>query len=502
MKIYSTVTDNNSPRGETESLWVYNGLDCCLTLEVFQEIEPQLNEITRPTYEHALALQAPILEMMLRGILINKEHVAEVVALLERQSAEVKASLQEILRAGYDYDMPFGKLPHYTQLQDFFYDYLGLPPVRKKGQITTDRSALEKLRSYFHVETICNHLITLRELRKKLGVLYSGVDPDGRMRTSFNIAGTDTGRLSSYASAFGTGTNLQNITGELRKIFVADPGKKFAYIDLEQAEARAVGAIIWNLFHDGKYLDFCESGDLHTNVVKMTWLDLPWTGDLKKDKDIAKRQFYRDFNYRDAAKRLGHATNYHGQAPQIAREVRIPQPLVAEFQRNYFQQFPGISAWHGDVRSRLLNKGFTTTFMGRQRWFFGRRWENETLNAAIAYEPQSAIADYINKGLLAMWRARLPTVEILLQVHDALLIQYDEEREDELIPQLQALLEIEVPLLYGRTLKIPTEAQVGWNWGYARNEKKEVVNADGLEPYSGKDERRRSKKTSFLDRRF
>ena len=86
------------------------------------------------------------------------------------------------------------------------------------------------------------------------------------------------------------------------------------------------------------------------------------------------------------------------------RKIRIPLPLVSDFQRNYLGTFSGIGKWHGHVRSKLLRDGWITTFMGRQRWFFGRRWDDETVRSAVAFEPQSAIADYLNRGLLAVWR--------------------------------------------------------------------------------------------------
>ena len=58
---------------EDEKLWVYNGLDCCVTSEVYQAIAPQLDPVTRKTYQFSLALQAPVLEMKLRGVLIDQE---------------------------------------------------------------------------------------------------------------------------------------------------------------------------------------------------------------------------------------------------------------------------------------------------------------------------------------------------------------------------------------------------------------------------------------------
>lgn len=486
---------SSPPTSSAQAEWVYNGLDCCVTHEVYNVIKPKLNEITERTYEFSRALMAPILEMELRGVLIDQEAKNEIYTQCRADHDRVSDNLSRILSGGFGIEN-FNP-GSWQQKQWLLYSVLGLPPVHKQGKVTTNRAALEKNLTYFHAESICRHIITIQELRKKLGFLKTGVDPDGRMRTTFNVGGTDTGRLSSSEGVFGTGTNLQNIAPEMRRMFTADPGCRLAYIDLGQAEARGVGAIIWNLFKDSKYLDFCESGDLHTNVTIMTWPDLPWSNDPAENKAIAKRRFYREFSYRDASKRLGHASNYKGQPPHISKEVRIPVNLVADFQAKYFKTFPGIPQYHEAVRQRLLRHGFITTFMGRQRWFFGRRWEADTLRSAIAYEPQSAIADYLNKGLLRVWRSGV--CQLLLQEHDALLIQYPEADEDRVIPRVQELMEIEVELLHGRKLVIPTEVQVGWNWGYASK-----TNPDGLVDYHGRgsDARSRSKAASFLDRLF
>jgi DNA polymerase-1 len=494
-------TDLPHPNSAAVSEQVYNGLDSCVTLEVLGELLPQLNEVTGGIYDFERALQAPILEMQCRGVLVDQEKRREVYSLYDAQRVRLEEQFAYILNKGMG--IPTINVGSWQQKQYLLYDVLGLPPVKKRGKITTDRSALEKLRGNFYAEPICNHILSLQDVRKKLGFLKTGIDSDGRIRTSYNIGGTDTGRLSSYESCFGSGTNLQNVTGEMRSIFIADRGKRLAYIDLEQAEARAVGAIIWNLFGDGTYLDFCESGDLHTKVCQMTWKDLPWveTGDWGLDgsanKAIAKRKFYRDFDYRDAAKRLGHASNYLGKPPHISKEVRIPLPLVTSFQHAYFAAFPGIAKWHQATRERLTSKGYITTFMGRQRYFFGRRYDEETLRAAIAYEPQSAVADILNEGLLAVWRSQ--QCELLLQVHDAIVIQYDEDKENEVVPAVQKLLEIEIPLMNGRTITIPTEAEVGWNWAKQKDKSGKVVNEDGLVPFTGHDTRRRSKKMSLVD---
>jgi hypothetical protein len=60
------------PPSETERLWIYNGLDCCVTLEVLEEILPQLDNLTGGVYALSRALQGPVLEMNMRGVLIDE----------------------------------------------------------------------------------------------------------------------------------------------------------------------------------------------------------------------------------------------------------------------------------------------------------------------------------------------------------------------------------------------------------------------------------------------
>lgn len=296
------------PTSETEKLWIYNGLDCCVTAEVLDVIKPQLDDITRATYEFSKSLQAPVLEMRLRGVRVDLEWRDCTIGDYTRDLQTIQTNLNKILSEGIGFQINWNSP---AQLKKLLYEVMGLPPQKKrngKGQyvITADRDALEKLELHFHAQPIISHILALRDISKKIGVLKTSVDSDGRMRTSYNIAGTTTGRFSSSLSDFGTGGNLQNLEERLRRPFVADPGMKFAYIDLEQAESRLVGAIEWNLFGDGRYLDACESGDLHTSVCKLAWGELSWAGDLKADREIAEQPFYRQHSYRHMAKVLGH----------------------------------------------------------------------------------------------------------------------------------------------------------------------------------------------------
>jgi DNA polymerase-1 len=488
--------------------WVYNGLDCMVTDEVLEVVLPECDDVTRRTYEFSKALQAPILEMNMRGVLIDQGARDEAIDSMQRDMLLLEDNLERLCRDGIGYDLgrsKEGKLGWASpkKVQTLFYEVMGLPPIKKRNQRgemvpTSDRAALEKLQVHFLAEPIIKHMLALRDLGKRVGTLQTEIDGDGRMRTSYNIAGTDTGRLSSSLADFGTGTNLQNIDPRLRKVFIADPGYKLANIDLEQGDSRNVGFLVWSLFGDPGYLDACESGDLHTAVSRMSWPSLGWNGDPAFDRRIADQRFYREFSYRDMAKRLGHGTNYLGTPRTMAAHTKVPVATVGEFQSQYFTAFPGIQRWHGWVTNELVTRGCLTTPFGRRRYFFGRRTEDSTLRAAIAFTPQSMTADEIDLGLLNVWR--LNRVQLLLQVHDSITIQYREEEEDEIIPLvLRTLIEAARLEARGREFVVPADCKVGWNWGNFDDS-----NPDGLRKWKGTDPRRRTRPaaTGILHRRI
>jgi DNA polymerase I len=487
--------------GDEEKYWIYNGLDCCLTTEILGVIKPQLDDVTRKTYEFEKALQAPVLEMRMRGVRVDDEWRRRTIDSYTADLRRIEDNLNRILNEGIGHPINWNSP---AQLKKLLYEVLGCPPQKArnaKGEmvVTTGRDALEKLETYFNAQPIISHILSLRDIAKKIGVLRTSIDSDGRMRTSYNIAGTTTGRFSSSLSDFGTGGNLQNLEERLRRPFVADPGFKFAYIDLEQAESRLVGAIEWNLFGDGRYLDACESGDLHTSVCRLAWTNLSWTGDLKQDREVAESPFYRQHSHRHMAKVLGHGTNYNGKPYTMSKHTKLAAPLIAEFQAKYFGAFPAHQRWHAAVASELIQYGHLTTITGRRRWFFGRRNDDTTIREAIAFGPQGAVGDILNLGMLKVWR--LNVCQLLMQIHDAILIQYPEELEDEILPKVLKEIQVEVPLVNGRTLVIPSEAQVGWNWAKADEE-----NPEGLMKWKGNDKRTRdtpgsaSTKAEQLDR--
>ncbi len=382
-----------------------------------------------------------------------------------------------------------------AHLQELFYERLGIPVIRKQGRPTVNRDALEKMEVYLVARPIVRHIETMRDLGKKISVLKTEIDPDGRIRTSYNIGGTSTGRFSSSFSEFGTGTNLQNIEESLRSIFISDPGMKMGYFDGEQIQSRIVGAIQWNLFRAGAYLDACESGDLHTTVAKMIWPKIGWTGDLKKDKDLAEQPHYRHYSKRFMCKKIGHGTNFDGKAGEISRQTHIDTDTIRDFQLKYDSAFPARIAWRDAVASQIATCGFVISLDGRKRWIHGRRNDPSTVKDALAYDAQATESWIVNTGMLKIFHDR--RVTLYMHDHDALTVQYPEDQEDELIPIILSHLRTPIQLKHGRELIVPFGCKTGWNKGEWSKD-----NPDGLKTYTGHDKRKRTARTkvSILDR--
>ena len=471
------------PKSETERLWIYNGLDCCVTMEVLEAILPQLDNLTGSTYALSLALQAPVLEMNLHGVLVDETERVRAIEQYRSDTDRLQRNLYRIVHDGVGYTnfRDSGKTKAWrsnSHVAALLYDVLKLPEVRKRNERgemvrTVNRDALERLQIHFIAQPIINHILALRDFGKKIGVLETKIDSDGRLRTSYNIAGTTTGRFSSSLNDFGSGGNLQNIEERLRRIFVADRGMKFANIDLEQADSRNIGALCYNVFRDPTYLDACESGDLHTTVARMSRPDLPWSGDLKRDRVVAEQPYYRHHTLRHVCKVLGHGTNYLGSPFEMSKHTKIEQSIIKDFQALYFSTFPSIHKLHDWVKEEIMNKGYLVTPFGRKRWFFGKRDERDTLKQAVAHLGQSMTADEMNHAMLALWRLNI--VQIMLQGHDSILIQYKEGEENEVIPKVLSAMRVPLELEGGREFVVPVEVQVGWNWG-----KKTVDNPNGL----------------------
>lgn len=478
----------------------YNVKDCCGTLELRDVLLPQLDESRARTYRLSLALQAPILDMTLRGVRIDREHLGEEKVRLSEEISTISQRLFFV--ASSITDRPYNP-GSWQQLRYFLFDCLGETPVhairRNERVVSTDRDSLEKMREKSPLlAPFIDLQLHWRDQTKLLQFLNTGLDPDGRIRSFFSIGGTVTGRLSSSENAFGGGGNLQNITEDLRYLFISDPGYLMVNVDLAQADSWNVALETFQATGDRAYLDAILSGDLHTYVTRMVWPNLPWTGDLHRDREIAERPFYRHHDYRFMSKKAGHGSNYLGKPGALAHQMHIPFAMAAEFQDKYFEPFWAIRKWQQIRTKELQLTKALTTVLGRKRRFHGRLNDRETWKEAIAYLGQSPTADSINYITLALHRA-LPEVQLLLQVHDSLLMQVPVSRANDLIPEISRLFSVPITVSApnGTTIThaIPSDISVGWNWGKRWKKlpdgSKIEAQPDGLDSWRGSLDRQR-----------
>ena len=126
--------------------------------------------------------------------------------------------------------------------------------------------------------------------------------------------------------------------------------------------------------------------------------------------------------------------------------------------------FSGIRTWHDEVIKELQTTGNLITPFGRRRQFWGRLDDEHYARKAIAYLPQSTIGDLLNLGLYKVWKELFEEgVEILGQVHDAVLGQCPNDKVDELIPKVISCLENPIEVK-GKMMVIPSDAEVGDSW--------------------------------------
>jgi DNA polymerase I-like protein with 3'-5' exonuclease and polymerase domains len=231
-------------------------------------------------------------------------------------------------------------------------------------------------------------------------------------------------------------------------------------------------------------------------VAKLCEPKWPWVGKLAADREIAERNYYRHHSLRKLCKIIGHGTNFGGRPATLDAQTKIGVNPITQFQHKYFSAFPSHQAWHANYARELASTGKIISMIGqRKRQFWGRRGDQDTLREALAFEAQADEAHIVNTGMMNVWKAR--DAQLLLHCHDALVVQYPEKREDEVIPKLLAQLRIPIELRNGRQFVVPFGCKTGWNWGEHSEE-----NPDGLKEYRPNDKRARQPQPSILDYSF
>lgn len=447
--------------GGPDVLWKYNCLDTVATYECAMEIRKEAEEFGTLTFyqENSHKLIKPLIQMQRRGVCIDlKKREAIDVCL----SNDVDKMCKRLYTAvGYELNPNSPK-----QMKEFLYSELKLPPqykknVKKEEVLTVDEDALEELFKKYN-NPIFKLIEDIRKVRKILSTyIRAELEHDGRLKCSFIIGGnmkdedgkekaggTETGRLSSRENVYGRGTNLQNIPRGpiVRSIFIPDRERIFINADLSQAEARVVAYLareerLQNLFSD-------PTQDIHKRNAAMVF--------NKRVEEITE-------NERQLAKTLVHAANYGIGARKFAKHIGRDASVARDLLNQYYSLYPSIKRWHLDVENQLGKTRIMRTPLGRARMFFGR-WSQDLVREAIAYVPQSTVSDIINIGIINAFYALPPEWEILLQVHDSVLMQVPETTAPEQVVRFIKHY-FEFPIEIGnKWLTIPVDIKRGYDW--------------------------------------
>ena len=434
----------------------YAAEDADITLRLHRALKPRLvTERMSTIYE---TIERPLVqvvgEMELAGIRCDR-------AVLERLSGEFAGRLETLEAeihglAGHPFNVGSPK-----QLGEVLFDEMGIDPgpkgkKGKTGAWSTHSDVLEPLAAQGH--TIAEKVVDWRQLSKLKGTYTDALvgqinERTGRVHTSYSLAATNTGRMSS------NDPNLQNIpirTEEGRKIryaFVAEKGHKLISVDYSQIELRLVAVIAGIGALKQAFLDGL---DIHALTASQVF------GVPMEDMtpEIRRR-----------AKAINFGIIYGISAFGLANQLKIPQSEARDFITQYLERFAELKTWMQDTKIRCRELGHVETLFGRKchiptikdpnpaRRAFAER---QAINAPI----QGTAADIIKRAM-----CRLPTAldraglksRILLQVHDELLFEAPEDEAEKTAEVAREVMEgaahLEIPLV--------AESGIGDSWAEA-----------------------------------
>lgn len=436
-----------------DQLWTYNCKDAVITFEVDTAQQAAVDQMRlREVHDFQQKLFWPVLDSMNRGLRVDTSRRGDFAFTLQEEIAKREQWLIDTLGEPLNIKSPL-------QMKRMFYETLGQKPVlsRKTGTVTCDDEALRKIAEREPLLLpVTKKIAELRSLGVFLSTFVNApLDIDGRMRCSFNIAGTETYRFSSSKNAFGSGLNLQNIPKgggddelelpNVRSLFIPDPGMTFFDIDLSSADLRIV---VWESDEPEFKAMLKEGLDPYTEIAKEFYNDRTIT---KKDP---RRQTFKSF---------AHGTNYLGTAKGLAERLGLGVHEAEKTQKWYFGRFPKIKKWQDDLKDQVYKRRMVQNVFGYRCYFFDRI-EGTIFNQAAAWIPQSTVACLINRAYVKIYE-ELPDVQVLLQVHDSLAGQFPTHLGDWAVKQIVSKAEIELPYP-GDPLVIPVGVKTSnRSWG-------------------------------------
>ena len=338
------------------------------------------------------------------------------------------------------------------QLGEVLFERLGLPSYKKtKTGYSTSAEVLEKLRG---AHPIVGEVLEYRQYAKLKSTYVDGllkvISPDGRVRTSFQMTVTATGRLSS------TEPNLQNIPtrtelgSELRRMFVAGPGRILVDADYSQIELR----LLAHISGDQAMVDAFRSGeDFHT-VTAAHVFSVP-----VEEVTPAMRR---------AAKAVNFGIVYGISPFSLSQDLGVTVAEAKAYMDAYFHRFPGVKAYMDQVVERARADGFVETPMHRRRALPEIKSSNHNMRSfgervALNMPIQGAAADIIKLAMVRVHRQLKEAAleaRLIMQVHDELIVECPETEAD----QVKTILVREMEGAYPLSVPLIAEAHSGKSW--------------------------------------
>lgn len=500
---------------DQRQFYIYNAKDSAVDFEINDKVSQELVKGgNQSTYDFLTKLMEPLMYMQLRGIKVDKVGLAKLSDDAGKQIVEKQKQLDTLVgerlpiatkaqRKNYEYER---LNPNSSkQCQHYLYDILKLKPQtktakdpktgEKKTTISTDNKAMGRLvRTYKNEEA--SLIKQIRGIRKLKGTyLDMNIDKDGRLRCSFKIAGTVTGRLSSSATIFDTGTNMQNLPLTFKEFLIAD--EDHILVDLDKAQAEWVASAY--VFGDANMIKAIEDkADIHIRTATMMFkapeeviaMEDKYLGS-STDPDFIKEARAKmlaetgmgvlqynplpNMSMRQSGKKCNHSFNY-GLSPQgFSIQYDMPLEFSKKCYNLYHAGYTGILKGHEHIRNIMGSSRTLTNLFGRKRRFLGRLDDN-LYKAAYSFIPQSTVGELLNRGIVSTYydqynpslREYMRLVDMLNQVHDNMLFQYPIRTEGDVLNLAKAIHRIKdnlnIPLVAnGREFIIRTDGKVGFN---------------------------------------
>ena len=422
-------------------------VEMVLRLEEAFRSDIDAHHLARLLDEIEIPLIPVLVDMEATGILVDRALLGEMSRGFTKELTGLELDIYKA--AGGEFNI--NSTP---QLRTVLFERLKLPvQKRTKTGASTDVEVLEQLAAMGH--EVPRLLIEYREL-SKLKSTYVDALPGyiraatGRVHTSFNQTGAATGRLSS------SDPNLQNIPvrtkrgGEIRRAFIAPPGRLLLTADYSQVELR----LLAHLSGDPAFVAaFQRGGDIHRQTAAVIFgvSEANVTGEM-----------------RARAKTINFATIYGQGALALSRQLGITLEEAKAFIKHYFERFAGVRAWLDKTVDEARQRGFVETLFGRRRYIPELRDRNFSIRAfgertATNSPLQGSAADLIKIAMIrihaALKREQLGA-KMLLQVHDELVFEIPEaERVDAgglVKREMEGVASLAVPLV--------VSVGAGMNW--------------------------------------